>query len=97
MNDLGGPTIIIKQRHHKGAEQFDQAKLHKSLVAACLEAGSPNGHADQLARRVVDSVILWLKDHPEVTSQDVRRAAARYLRIYHPDAAYLYEHHRKIL
>jgi hypothetical protein len=46
---------------------------------------------------VTDAVIAWLHTRPEVTSEDLRRIASKHLRTQHPDAAYLYEHHRKIL
>jgi len=72
-------------------------KLHKSIVAACLASGAPTGHAESLARRVVDQVEEWLESRPEVTSNDIRRVASQYLRTYHPDASFLYEHHRATL
>lgn len=57
----------------------------------------PEGHAESTARRVVDSVVDWIESRPEVTSSDIRRAAAKALRTYHPDASFLYEHHRSTL
>lgn len=94
----GGPiTHVVKNSHYRHPEPFERDKLHKSIVAACLSAGAPAGHADSLARRVVDQVLVWLESRPEVTSNDIRRVAARYLKIYHPDASYLYEHHHTTL
>jgi transcriptional regulator NrdR family protein len=94
----GGPlTHVVKNSHHRHPEPFDRDKLQKSIVAACLSSGSPAGHADSIARRVVDEVVLWLESRPEVTSNDVRRVAAHRLRSYHPDASFLYEHHRSTL
>ena len=94
----GGPlTHVVKNSHHRHPEPFDRDKLQKSIVAACLSSGSPAGHADSIARRVVDEVVLWLESRPEVTSNDVRRVAAQRLRSYHPDASFLYEHHRSTL
>jgi transcriptional regulator NrdR family protein len=91
----GGPiTHVVKNSHHRHPEPFDREKLHKSIVAACLSTGVPTGHAESIARRVADEVLVWLESRPEVTSNDVRRVAAQYLRTYHPDASYLYEHHR---
>ena len=90
----GGPvTHVVKNSHHRHPEPFDSTKLHKSIVAACLSTGAPGGHSESIARRVVDEVLIWLESRPEVTSNDVRRVAAQYLRTYHPDASYLYEHH----
>lgn len=95
----GGPVHIIKRSHpgrHR-SEHFDREKLRKSIVAACLSCSVPSGHADSIARRIADEVEEWLNDKPEVTSDDLRRTATHYLRTHHPDAAYLYEHHRSTL
>lgn len=94
----GGPmTHVVKNSHNRHPETFDREKLQRSLAAACLSAGAPTGHAESIARRVVDEVITWLESRPEVTSNDLRRVAAQYLKTYHPDASYLYEHHRSTL
>lgn len=94
----GGKAVdIIKQRGRRPTESFQHDKLHRSIFAACVTAGTPDGQAEMLARRVTDHVFEWLQHHPEVTSEDVRRVAARWLRTHHPDAGYLYEQHRVIL
>lgn len=94
----GGPiTHVVKNARHREPELFDQNKLHKSLIAACLASGAPTGHAESMARRVTEEVVIWLESRPEVTSDDLRRVASRYLRTYHPDASYLYEHHRSTI
>lgn len=90
-------THIVKNSRHRHPEPFDRAKLHKSIVAACLSSGAPVGHAESIARKVVDSVEGWAESRPEVTSNDLRRIAAQHLKTYHPDASYLYEHHRSTL
>ena len=98
MTNHGGQHIdIIKQGGRRQSESFLREKLHDSIVAACLSAGSPTGHAEQIARNVTDAVLAWLSTRPEVTSTDIRHITARNLKTYHPDAAYLYEHHRSIL
>lgn len=97
MTEKGGIITIVKRGGRRPSEDFIRKKLHDSIVAACLSSGSPVGHAEQIGRRVSDSVIIWLESHPEVTTQDLRRVATKELRTYHPDAAYLYEHHRSIL
>lgn len=85
---------IIKRGGRRESEKFMREKLHASIVAACLSARAPEGHAEATARRVCDNVILWLELKPEVTSYDLRIVAARHLKSYHPEAAYLYEQHR---
>jgi len=94
----GGPiTHVVKDGHHHRPEEFSREKLHRSVTGACLSAGAPTGYAESIARRVVDEVTLWLESRPEVTSKDIRRVTARAIKTYHPDASYLYEHHRSIV
>lgn len=97
MDQGGHGTHVVKNSHYRHPEPFDRDKLHKSVVAACLASGSPSGHAESLARRVTDQVEVWLESRPEVTSNDIRRVASQYLKTYHPDASFLYEHHRATL
>ena len=85
-----------KKRSHP-LEPFDREKLHKSIAVACISSGAPTGQAEAIAHKVVDEVLVWLKKRPEVTSADLRRVAAERLQVHHPDASYLYEHHRSIL
>lgn len=93
-------TIIVK-RHGYGnrdqSEYFDPEKMRQSIVATCISCGVPTGHADSISRRITGQVAEWLEDKPEVTSEDLRRTAAHFLKTHHPDAAYLYEHHRSTL
>ncbi|MGY4893676.1 MAG: hypothetical protein ACO1N2_03225 [Candidatus Saccharimonadota bacterium] len=94
----GGPvTHVVKNGGRRHPEVFSAEKLHKSIVGALLSSGGPSGHAESIARRVVGDVSTWLENRPEVTSADLRRVAARSLKTYHPDASYLYEHHRSTL
>lgn len=90
----GGVIAIIKRNGRRPTESFDHKKLHASIVAACLTAGTPQGQADSIAGKVIADVIAWLETHQEVTSQDLRRITSRHLRTHHPDAGYLYEQHR---
>ena len=96
----GNKALIVKRRghgHHADTEHFDPLKLHRSIIAACLSCGVPAGHAESIARRITGQVGEWLVNRPEVTSEDLRRTATHYLKTHHPDAAYLYEHHRSTL
>lgn len=88
---------VIKQRGSRPTERFNPGKLHASIVAACLSVRTPEGEADTTARNVVDTVVLWCDDKPEITSHDLRRVAAASLKKYHPEAAYLYEQHTHII
>lgn len=97
MDEGGAVTYVVKNRRQRHPELFDPEKMHKSIVAASLSAGVPTGQAEHIARRVTTEVQAWLEDRPEVTTNDLRRVAAGYLKTYHPDASYLYEHHRATL
>lgn len=91
---MGGLTYVVAVEDRKLSEPFKEKVLYKSVVNACLAAGSSDGQAKSIAERVVGGVTAWLKDRPEVTTGDIRRVTARALKAYHPDASYLYEHHR---
>ncbi len=98
MHGINSSTHVIKNlRRQTRSELFSREKLHKSVVNACLGAGAPAGYAESTARRVTDEVVGWLENRPEVTVDDIRRITARHLKTYHPDAGYLYEHHRSIV
>lgn len=82
---------IIKRGNKRRSEHFMREKLHASIVAACLSVRTPEGQAETIARAVCESVIGWLQQHPEVTSRDIRIVTTKHLKVYHPEAAYLYE------
>jgi len=81
----------IVKRGKRTSEPFQTDKLKSSIVAACLSVQAPIRQAELVAESVCHHVIAWLESRPEVTSDDVRRIAAKHLTIHHPDAAYLYE------
>lgn len=99
MGTGGQNSYVVKQNRRKHAQPvpYDRDKLEASIVAACLSSGSPSGYAASISRKVADELDEWLEHRPEVTSADIRRVAAKLLRTYHPDASYLYEHHRSIM
>lgn len=88
---------IIKRGGERATEPFERHKLHASILAACLSVRSPEGEAEVTASKVCDAVATWLGSHPEVTSADLRRKAAQTLETFHPEAAYLYKHHRLVI
>ncbi len=94
----GGQLIdVVKRGGKRTTEPFKRDKLHASVLAACLSVRSPQGMAESAASDVCSVVITWCKTRPEITSDDVRRVAAKHLEIIHPEAAYLYKHHRLVL
>lgn len=90
-------THIIKRRGAREFENFSRSKLHKSIVAACLSVHAIEGSAETAATAVCNAVDTWLKQRPEVTSEDIRRVATRTLEQHNPDAAYYYAQHKHII
>jgi len=88
---------IVKREGERPSEAFDQKKLRASILAACLSVRSPEGEAETIAHKVTSEVISWCLAKPEVTSADLRRKATETLVKYHPEAAYLYKHHRLVM
>lgn len=88
---------VVKRSGARQSETFDREKLHASVRAACLSVRSPEGEAEMTANNVCDAVVIWLDTKPEVTSADLRRKAAEILEKHHPEASYLYKHHRLIM
>jgi len=85
---------IVKRAGH--SEEYDQRKLYASIFAACNAVRVPAGEAELVAERVVVDVEKWLEPKSEVTSNDIHRVAAQNFKVYNPDAAWIYEHHRNI-
>lgn len=88
---------VVKRGGKRSTERFERDKLHASVLAACLSVRSPHGMAHSAADSVCDVVIAWCDAKPEITSNDLRRIAAGHLQLIHPEAAYLYKHHRLVL
>lgn len=87
-------THVFKQSTGK-SENFDSSKLYRSLYSAALGANTPPGQAQIAAQRVILTLEPWLQSKKEVTTGDIRRKAGEGLRVYNPQAAYLYgnQHH----
>lgn len=79
------------------SEPYDERKLYASIYAACLSLRTPAGEAELTASKVCQDIEPWLQSKTEVTSNDIRHQAANHLRIYNPDAAYMYERHHEII
>lgn len=88
---------VVKRGGQRASERFDPTKLHASVRAACLSVRSPEGTAESAADSVCTVVVEWCRTRPEITSDDLRRVAALHLERIHPEAAYLYKHHRLVL
>lgn len=85
---------IVKRQGH--TEPFDDRKLYASLYASCLALNETDVTAEIIADRVTKEIDDWMKKKHEVTSHEIRVHAAHHLKVYHPDAAWIYLHHRNI-
>lgn len=85
---------IVKRAGHN--ELYDERKLYASIFSACQSVREPAGSAELIADRVTKDMATWLETKHEVTSNDIRAQAGQHLKAYHPDAAYMYTHHRVV-
>lgn len=85
---------IVKRHGH--TEAYDEKKLYASVYAACQSVREPAGSAELIAEKVVADIRPWIEQKTEVTSNDIRRQAAKHLEVYNPDAGYMFLHHRVV-
>lgn len=85
---------IVKRRGHN--EVYDPKKLYASIFAAAQAVREPVGSAELIAEKVVEDIKIWIEKKHEVTANDIRINAAKHLKVYNPDAAYMYLHHRVV-
>lgn len=88
---------VVKHHSKRPTEPYAANKLHDSIVAVCREVRTTEGAAQSAADSVCHAVDRWLQERPEVTSEDIRRVAAKTLTEHNPDAAYLYTQHKHII
>lgn len=87
------PTSIVK-RSPEHIEPYDERKLYASVYASCLSVRTPVGSAELTAEKVCQDLLPWVGSKQEITSLDIRTHAHQHFKIYNPDAAYMYLHHR---
>lgn len=92
-----GELIDIVKRGKRGSEPFASDKLHASIIASCRSVRCPEAVAHHAADQVCTFLIRWAADKPVITSADVRRQAGKALEIFHPEAAYVYQHYHVIM
>lgn len=89
-------TVGVIMKNGKTVD-YDREILFDSLVSACLSVRASDGEAKMAAERVTSQVEKWLKNKDEVTSEDIRQTAAKHLKTYHPEAAYMYRQVRVMI
>lgn len=85
---------IVKRAGH--TEPYDERKLYASVYASCLALRETQATSEMIAEKVVSEINEWLDKKHEVTSHDIRTHAAQHMKAYHPDAAWLFLHHRNV-
>ncbi len=90
-------VYVAKSQGKFISERFDPLKLHRSVAAACLAVRAYEGEANLAAQHTCEKVLRWLGNKTEVTTSDIRRIASDTLRVYHPEAAYVYQQYRLMI
>jgi transcriptional regulator NrdR family protein len=85
---------IVKRKGH--TEDFDDRKLYASVFSALMILRISDEEAEAICAMVVDDVKKEIVKKRDVTAQHIHTEAARSLKKYHPDAAYLYNTHRDL-
>lgn len=83
---------IVKRNQE--IETFDNRKVYASIYASCLAVHEPTAAAELIAGKVTNDIEHWIAAKNEVTANDIRRNAGKYLSEINPHAGYLYLHHR---
>lgn len=86
---------IVKRHGHK--EYFDPRKVYASVYAACMTLRMHDSEAEMIAEMVTHEVEDDVKKMSEITTHLLHKMISEKLKKYHPDAAYMYEHHRDIV
>ncbi len=97
---MGSMNVYVAksaEAHSLASQKFEPLKLHQSVLAACYAVRSLEGEAHLTAQHVCERVIRWINTKTEVTSNDIRRVTSAFLRVYHPEAAYVYENYKEII
>lgn len=85
---------VVKRKKH--TEQYQREKLHVSIHRACVSVREATGSAELTAEHVCSQTEQWLENKIEITSHDLRLAAAQFLEQYNPSAALVYVTHMDI-
>lgn len=93
---MSAKSVVIVKRMPGHNEPYDERKVYASVYAACLSVRTPTGEAELTAACVCRDLLPWLKNKVEITSRDIRHQACAHLKVYNPNAAYMYLRHRII-
>lgn len=85
---------IVKRKGHE--ERFDERKLYASIFAACMTIRMTDEEAETISTMVTDDIKKIISTKKEVTAHMLHSEAAKSLKKYHPEAAYMYDTHKDI-
>lgn len=85
---------VVKRDGERPTEQYERAKLQRSIQAVLQSVNTPDGQASDTAHAVCDLVEQWLATRAEVTSNDLRKQTTIALTPFHPEAAFIYQRHK---
>jgi transcriptional regulator NrdR family protein len=85
---------IVKRKGH--AEEFDERKLYASIFASVTSLRVTDETAETISHMVTDEVKHAIGDKKEVTAHLLHTEAAKFLKKYNPEAAYLYNTHKDL-
>lgn len=85
---------IVKRKGH--TEDFDERKLYASVFASLVSLRMSDEEAETISHMVVDDVKKVVGKQTELNAHTLHNEAAKSLKKYHPDAAYLYDTHRDL-
>lgn len=87
-------NLIVKRRGH--TESFDSRKLYASIYAACRSVEMKEIEAEQIAEMISKQIEKDISKAKAVSSDHLFKLAASHLKAHHPEASYMYIHHRDV-
>lgn len=87
-------SLIVKRRGH--TEPFDARKLYASIYAACRSVEMKEPEAEQIAEKISREIEKEILKAKAVSSDHIFKLAANLLKAHHPEASYMYRHHRDV-
>ncbi len=78
-------------------EDFNQAKIKRRLLIDAKAVGIPSGAAEDFINHSIADATKTLSNKTIITESDLQRALVKELKKYHPDLAYVYQNHDKII
>ena len=77
-------------------EPFDERKVYGSVYAACYTVLQNHRACEAVAEKVTKKVVSQLRTKKTISSKDIMKLAAKFLREENRDMAFMYESHMDI-